>query len=86
MSSPIEFRYYLRAFTLTDLAQGAQPMRLPSGMYAAPTLQYRYKERVPNGAETTLQWSEWVAVPVVYEGQEGFSVGDMPVREDTVRQ
>lgn len=86
MSSPIEFRYYLRSFTLADLAQGAQPMRLPSGMYAPPVLQYRYKERVPNGAETTLQWSEWIAVPVMYEGQEGFQVGDLQVHPDTIRQ
>lgn len=86
MSGPIEFRYYLRAFSLDDLASGAQPIRLDGRMYAPPALQYRYRERVPNGSETTLQWSDWQAVPIVREGSEAFDVGQLPVGDETVRQ
>ena len=86
MSAPVEFRYWMREFTLGDLQQGAQPLRFDGRLYVPPALQYRYRERVPNGSELTLQWSDWQTVPIVREGSEPFDVGQVSIGEDTVRQ
>ncbi len=86
--APIEFRNYVPLVTLADIQQGIQPIRLDGKLYAPPRLQYRYRERVQgdNGAAPVMQWSEWQEVPFIREGAEPFSVGDIPVDAQTVRQ
>ena len=84
MSSPIEFRHYLRAFTLNDVRGNVQPIRMEGGrLYAPPALQWRYREKTADGS---IQWSDWQDVPFVREGDEPFHVGDIPVTAETVAQ
>ncbi len=73
----LELRYYLRKFTMVDLAQGLQPAKIPTGintfeLYAPPTLQYRIRRKVmPEGAPSPIyEWGEWLSVPWVREGEE----------------
>ena len=76
MSSPLEFRYYLRLLTLDDIRQGAQPLKLPQGpqgsvqLFASPALQWRYRERIQNGDALSMRWSDWQDVPLVREGDD----------------
>jgi len=92
LASPIEFRHYLRLFTLDDARNGVQPLRLPRAidgrteLYAPAVLQFRYREKVAtvNGG-VDLQWSEWQDVPIAREG-DVFNVGDVPVTDETIRQ
>lgn len=83
MAAPIEFRYYLRPFALADLQAGAQPLRVNGGMFAPPVLQYRYRERGPEGAAT---WCEWQTVPVVAEGADAFDLGPLATPANVVHQ
>ena len=76
MSSPLEFRYWLRYYTLDDARNGSQPIKLPQGpqlvtqLFAAPALQWRYRERIQNGDALSMRWSEWQDVPLVREGDD----------------
>lgn len=74
---PIDFRHYVRKYTLDDARAGTQPLRLPTGpsiggqqpmdLFAPPVLQFRYKTKVHVNGTPTLEWSEWIDVPVVRE-------------------
>lgn len=80
MSAPVEYRHYLRKFTLDDLRNGLQPIKQPTGpavngqqpweMFAPPILQYRYKEKVQVDGKMTLEWSPWIDILYVREGDE----------------
>ena len=80
MSSPVEYRYYLRRFTIADLKAGLQPLQqrvgpvvngqAPTELFAPPQLQYRYKEKVHVDGKPTLEWSDWIDVPFVREGED----------------
>ncbi|HWG34687.1 MAG TPA: hypothetical protein VN650_10990 [Gemmatimonadaceae bacterium] len=85
-AGPIEFRYYMRAFTLDDIARGLQPIRMAQGIFAPPMLQFRFRQRVANGDATRAEWSDWRDVPYVREGDGEFSIGDIPITGETVRQ
>ena len=81
MAAPVEFRQYIRKFTLADARNSIQPIKLPTGpavdgqqpfelFVPQPILQFRYKEKVfLNGAQT-LEWSPWADVGFVKEGDE----------------
>lgn len=71
-AAPIEFRKYLRKFTIDDARNGINPVRLPTGpttseLYAPPVDQYRYREKVYVEGKPFGQWSAWIMVPVVRE-------------------
>ena len=84
MSSPIEFRHYLRAFTLEHVRASVQPIRARDGrLFAPPALQWRHREKTAEGA---IQWSDWQDVPYVGEGDEAFHVGQIPVTAETIAQ
>lgn len=74
MAAPIEFRQYLRLYTMDDARRGLQPIRLPRGesgaieLYTGPALQYRYTQRSRDAGVVT--WSEWQDVPIVREGDD----------------
>jgi len=63
MAAPIEFRHYLRRYTLEDVRAGNQVIRLDGECFAAPELQFRYRER-------SGDMSAWIAVPYVREQPE----------------
>lgn len=88
LSSPIEFRHYLRTFTLEDVRENLQPIRARDGrLYAPPALQWRYRlARIGPDGGTTMQWSDWQDVPYVCEGDEAFHVGQIPVTAETIAQ
>lgn len=79
-SAPVEFRYFLRRFTLEDARMGVQPVRLTVGkpdergqqpfdvFVPQPELQYRYKERVYQDGKPLMQWSPWLTIPAVRDG------------------
>lgn len=70
-AGPVEFRFYLTAFTLDNVREGMNPIRSqgPKGvqLHNPPVLQWRYKRR---GEEGAMGWSEWQDVPYVREGDE----------------
>jgi hypothetical protein len=87
MSSPIEFRSYLRRMTLEDLNNGLQgsrgPVLLASGqqatddqgkplfaMFIPVGIQYRYQAKVYLDGVKALEWSPWIQIPMVKEGDE----------------
>lgn len=80
MATPVEFRHFLRKFTLEDLKSGIQPIRqqlgpmvngqAPIGLYAPPAFQFRYKEKLHVDGAAKLEWSEWLDIPFVREGDE----------------
>jgi hypothetical protein len=75
MAGPVEFRLYMRRFTLTDAASGIVPIREQVSpqhqicMYIGPELQYRYKMKISEGGKIEMVWSDWYPVPVVREGE-----------------
>lgn len=88
MASPIEFRYFVRLFTLDDARQGATPIKMPQGpqgaiqLYASPMLQWRYRERIAEGDALSMRWSAWQNVPIVREGDDIEALHSMPVPPD----
>ena len=52
MSSPVEFRSYVRLATVEDWANGLQAARLP----------------VIRDGQKALEWSPWIQIPVIKEG------------------
>lgn len=78
MSSPIEFRTYARRMTMEDVNNGLQGTRLPvtvdgkpgSAMFVSVGLQYRYQAKVYLDGQKALEWSDWLTVPFVKEGDE----------------
>ena len=76
MAAPIEFRQYLRLYTLDDARRGLQPIRLPQGpqgvteLFSGPVLQYRYRERINVNGDLAMRWSDWIEVPIVREGDD----------------
>ena len=77
MASPVEHRFYLRKATMDDIAQGMNPLRerLPDGSVQLfrpiPELQFRYKEKIYLNGAVQLEWSEWITIPLVKEGEDG---------------
>lgn len=83
MSAPLEFRNYLKRMTPEDLNKGIQGARLPIGpnetaMFVSVGLQYRFQEKVFLNGAKTLQWSEWITVPLVKEGDAPPDESDAP--------
>lgn len=80
MSSPVEYRYFHRKFTLEHARAGISPLHdvstNPPSMYAPNVLQYRYKVRVGQGAEIITKWSDWQDIPIVKEGREDAETSD----------
>ena len=80
MASPVEFRHYLRKFTVDDARNGLQPIKqivgpavngvAPIDIFAPPVLQFRYKEKVVVNGQVSLEWSDWADVAIVREGEE----------------
>jgi hypothetical protein len=74
MASPIEFRQYLRYFTLQDGEVGVQPLRQPqhgvTRLFMPPQLQFRHKEKIHVDGQPTLEWSPWIDVLYVCEGDD----------------
>ena len=81
MAAPVEFRFYLRKFTLDDARQGTAPIKQQTGppgpngmapwdMFAPPQLQWRYKEKVHVDGKPVLEWSPWADVLFVREGED----------------
>ena len=84
MSSPIEFRSYVRLATVEDWANGLQAARLPvirdgqkvigpdgnvvTAMYISVGLQYRYEGKVFIDGQKALEWSPWITIPIAKEG------------------
>lgn len=67
----IELRLFQPKYTLDHARNGVQPSRQQIGpaaweVFAPPIMQYRAKEKI-NGA---VQWSEWISVEVVREGDD----------------
>lgn len=85
MPSPVEFRHYMRRLTLADVAAGIQPIRqqLPNErgeltvkLFAPPTLQWRYREKIHVDGVARLEWSEWQDVG--YVRAEGDDAAEAP--------
>jgi hypothetical protein len=63
----------MRRFTLDDARRGLQPLReqaspqAPVELYAAPQLQYRYKEKIYVSGQALTEWSDWQDVQFVRE-------------------
>ena len=80
MAAPVEFRNYLRRFTLDDARNGVTPQRVPTGpivngqqpwdLFNPPVLQFRHRERVNSGGNVVMEWSAWQDVPFVREGDD----------------
>lgn len=69
-NAPLELRNYCRKFTLDDLRNGLQPIKLPTGplvegvqawdYFCPPLIQYRVRSK--------SGWSDWLTAPLVKEG------------------
>lgn len=81
MASSIEMRQYLRKYTLEDLKNGLQSVRVPVGpmvngqqpveVFCPPaTLQFRVKEKVHVDGKPTVEWGPWEDVPMIREGDD----------------
>jgi len=84
MSSPIEFRNYARRMTVDDLNNGLQGVRAPvlhngqpvidasgkaqTAMFISVGMQYRYQAKVYLDGAKALEWSPWIDIPMVKEG------------------
>lgn len=79
-SSPVQYRFLMRKFTLEDARNGIQPIKQQTGPYvngvcafdvfAPPLFQSRHKEKVYIDSKPTMQWTEWETAPIVLEGHE----------------
>ena len=74
MPAPIEFRHYLRYFTLDDAKAGIQPVRAEQNkavtLFMPPVLQFRYREKTMLNGAPALEWSEWSDVQFAREGDD----------------
>lgn len=76
MASPLEFRHFMRKYTLDDCAAGLQPIRQQIDgrveLYAPPVLQFRYRsgKQQDQSGEISFLWTDWSDVPYVRDGDE----------------
>jgi hypothetical protein len=79
--TPLEFRNYVRRATIDDVKAGIQPIKIATGprtadgfqasdLFVAVGLQWRYQETVHVNGIKTKQWSPWMDVPLVREGDD----------------
>lgn len=78
----IEFRHFLRRYTLADAEAGVTPQRqLIDGkwcLFAQPSLQWRARERAKGSdGNVTMEWTPWFDVLFVREGID--DAADAPV-------
>jgi hypothetical protein len=81
VSTPIEFRQFVRKWTRDDALAGITPVKLavgptvngqqPVDLFAPqPILQFRYREKVHLNGAPVQQFSEWLTVDFVKEGYD----------------
>lgn len=75
MAAPIEFRYYLREYTIEDVKAGVQPLRqFVAGrvkFFAPASLQWRARERSASAdGKVSMEWGPWSDVLYVRAGDD----------------
>lgn len=87
MAAPIEFRYFLKSFSLADAESGTTPVRqiYPDGkvrLFNPPALQWRARERVlhEDNSVVGFKWGPWSDVLYVRAGDESPDAPPEPPR------
>lgn len=71
MSAPIEFRLHSKLYEMADLYAGVPHVQMGKQLFCPAVLQYRYKQRISTGGKVEMDWSDWLGIPLVYEGMTG---------------
>jgi hypothetical protein len=87
VSQPVEIRFFVAKASMEDIENGMPTQRIQIGPNAfgvyrqPPLLQYRYKEKTFLNGAPAVEWSDWVTIPIVREGEEAAAL-KLPPQQD----